>query len=372
MILLKLVRYDDGFFGTHLEVEMCAGPVPKSVLPAIGRADVAPTEVCITVDTEFSIGGAFAHPERYRPLSEELVDCMVDGRAEGLGFLLRVLREFHVSATFFVEALQSFYFGERPMGRIAGCIAAEGHDVQLHLHPCWLRFRNENWRNSEAEDDSCAARSRDELRMMIEVGFAQFSRWKLSPPVALRAGSFSCGHVVNQAMVECGLVLGSNIGLGIHQPAEPEYHLASGSRIFDGVLEVPTFTYSALHPPIGSRLRTMAITSTSWREMEALLWLARSAAISPVVVLTHPFEFVKRRDFRFRELRRDQVNQQRLTHLLEFLSGNAAEFTASTFAASGDAWIAAGERPGPLLQPPAFLTLNRIAENALNTLMWQY
>ncbi len=354
------------------QLEMRAGPAQRSTPPAANDGDLPPTEVCITVDTEFSIGGAFADPERYRPLSGELVDCAVDGRAEGLGFLLRTLREFRIPATFFIEVLQSFYFGARPMRRIAERIADQGHDLQLHLHPCWLRFRGEHWRHSATEDDFCAARSRGELRMMIEFGLAQFSRWKLSPPIALRAGGFSCGHVVDQAMVECGISLGSNIGLGVHQPAEPEYRLASGSRMFDGVLEVPAFTYSALRLPVGSRLRTMAITSTSWREMEALLWLARRAAISPVVVLTHPFEFVKRSDFRFRELRRDHVNQRRLTRLLEFLSRNNGEFSATTFGASGTAWVAAGERPGPLLQPPAYLSLSRIAENALNTLVWQY
>jgi hypothetical protein len=351
---------------------MPLGLAQRLTRPEARRGDLAPTQVCITVDTEFSIGGAFADPDRYRPLSRELVDCTVDGRAEGLGFLLRALREFRIPATFFVEVLQCFYFGERPMGRIVERIAHEGHDLQLHLHPCWLRFGSENWRCEATRDDSCAARSLGELQMMIEFGFDQFVRWKLSPPMALRTGNFSCGHVVNRAMAECGIVLGSNIGLGIHKAAEPEFHLPSGSRTFDGVLEVPAFTYSALRLPVGSRLRILAITSTSWREMEALLWLAREAAISPIVVLTHPFEFVKHRDFRFRELRRDRVNQRRLERLLEFLSRHGAEFAATTFGQSGDAWVAAGERPGPLLQAPAHLTLNRVAENAVNTLVWQY
>ncbi len=207
---------------------------------------------------------------------------------------------------------------------------------------------------------------------MIEFGAAQFARWKLPPPRALRAGSFSCGPAVHQAMDKCGITLGSNIALGTYYPADPDFHLPSGSRMFGGILEVPALTYSAPHPAVGSRLRTMAITSTSSREMEALLWLARDAGISPVVVLTHPFEFVKRTDFRFRQLRRDHVNQRRLNRLFEFLGRHGAEFSATTFARSGDAWIAAGGRPGRLLQTPAHLALNRLGENAMNTLFWQY
>jgi peptidoglycan/xylan/chitin deacetylase (PgdA/CDA1 family) len=338
----------------------------------LGSGATPPTEVCITVDTEFSIGGAFADPERYRPLSRELVDCAVDGRAEGLGFLLSALREHRIRATFFVEVLQCFYFGERPMGRIAERIAEEGHDLQLHLHPCWLGFRHENWRYAAVESDDCAARSLGQLRRMIEFGLAQFTRWQLAPPTALRTGSFSFAPAVHQAMAECGIKLGSNIALALYRPAEPEFHLASGSRMFDGVLEIPALTYAAVHVPLGSPLRTLAITSTSWRELEALLWLAREAAISPVVVLTHPFEFVKHRDFRFRELRRDHVNQQRLERLLEFLARHNDEFSATTFGRSGGAWFAAGGKPGRLLQAPWRLSLPRLAENAANTLLWRY
>jgi hypothetical protein len=65
-------------FGRALAFEDSAEPRPVR----------APTEVCITIDTEFSIGGAFADPERYRPIGPELVECAIDGRAEELGFIV--------------------------------------------------------------------------------------------------------------------------------------------------------------------------------------------------------------------------------------------------------------------------------------------
>jgi hypothetical protein len=338
-------------------------------------ATAAPaTEVCLTVDTEFSIGGAFADPVRYRPLSRELVDCIVEGQGQGQGldFLLRTLCDAGVSATFFTEVLQCFYFGERPMGRIVERIAGAGHDVQLHLHPGWLGFRHETWRLADPGSDACAARSCDELTAMIEFGAAQFSRWGLPAPTALRAGSFACGPVVHQAMRACGLALGSNIGLGLYRAPEAEFHLASGTRMFSSVLEVPALTYAQSLLPGEPRLRVLAITSTSWRETEALLWSARRCGISPVLVLTHPFEFIKRKDYRYRGTRRDGVNQDRLERLVEFLSANRDVFAPTTFAASGAAWLAAGSRPGELLRVPAALALARIGENAANTLIWQY
>lgn len=90
------------------------------------------TEICITIDTEFSIGGAFANPRAARPI----------GEAHGLPFLLRTFREFGTRATFFGEALNACHFGDRPMGRIVDEIVAAGQDAQLHVHPRWLHFRH--------------------------------------------------------------------------------------------------------------------------------------------------------------------------------------------------------------------------------------
>src|SRR5215813_9454922 len=99
-----------------------------------------PIEVCITIDTEFSIGGNFADPE-LPPIAEPIVLGKTAGKENGLGFLLDSFAEFGVRATFFIEALQTAYFGDEPMGEIARRIAKAGHDVQLHLHPCWLYYQ---------------------------------------------------------------------------------------------------------------------------------------------------------------------------------------------------------------------------------------
>src|SRR5262249_58215776 len=118
-----------------------------------------PIEVCITIDTEFSIGGNFENPA-LAPIAEPIVLGRIGEKEQGLGFLLDSFSEFGVQATFFVEALQTAYFGDEPMGRIAGRIAAAGHDVQLHLHPCWLHYEPASAGGQKmARNDSCAGRS---------------------------------------------------------------------------------------------------------------------------------------------------------------------------------------------------------------------
>src|SRR4051812_44146134 len=104
-----------------------------------------PTEVCITVDAEFSIGGAFADPVHRRPVGSEHVLCVANGEENGLGFLLDTFRRYGTEATFFVEALNTAYSGDAPMGRIVERILEAGQDAQLHLHPCWLAFRDADW-----------------------------------------------------------------------------------------------------------------------------------------------------------------------------------------------------------------------------------
>ena len=84
------------------------------------------TQVCITVDVEFSIAGAFAAPDRYSPLADEPVECLVDGKEHGLGFILDSLARYDATATFFTETLQTAYFGDAPMAKFAKRIANAG------------------------------------------------------------------------------------------------------------------------------------------------------------------------------------------------------------------------------------------------------
>ena len=333
------------------------------------------TEICITVDVEFSIAGAFEMPERYLPLGEEVVNCIIEGHDQGLGFLLRSLARAGIPATFFTEALQTLHFGDEPMGHIARRIADAGHDVQLHLHPCWLHFRDSAWREPGFRpDDSCAGRTDAELDELIGLGLATFARWGLAPPRALRAGGFRADGALYRAMARTGLRLASNIGLGVFQPAEAELRVACGRRMVHDVLEVPSFSYLSTAParPWSRNWRTLAITATSSPEMDWLLWAARRSGLQSVVILTHPFEFVKKSSFRYSDLRVNHVNQARFSFLLDFLARNRDDFEAITFAQRGPAWLEAGPAEGTPLSVPARYALMRTAQNLLNDLTDMY
>jgi hypothetical protein len=334
------------------------------------KTSVMKTEVCITIDTEFSIAGAFASPQRFSPIGEEIVNCSADGRDEGLGFILETLARFGATATFFIETLQIFYFGDGPMGRIAERIAAAGHDVQLHMHPCWLQFRQPDWRNmTEVPTDSCAGLSDGELDDIIGFGMDAFARWGLPVPVALRTGGFLSDRAVYRAMARARLHTASNVALGVNPPEDASLHLSDGRHFIERVLELPALSYQT---PLSHRWRTFAVTATSSNEMQYLLWQAREVGISPVVILTHPFEFIKKRDFRYRHMRRNRVNQRRLEGLLEFLQTHDDDFSVVTFGRRADSWNASGPLPATGLKVPFGLAVARTAQNAVNDLVWAY
>jgi peptidoglycan/xylan/chitin deacetylase (PgdA/CDA1 family) len=330
-----------------------------------------PTEVCITVDTEFSIGGNFDNPE-LPPVAEPIVLGEIDGKEHGLGFLLDSFSEFGVRATFFVEALQTAYFGDEPMGRIARRIAQAGQDVQLHLHPCWLHYESTSTQDlTGPPKDSCADRSDAELDHFFQFGLSAFSRWGLPRPVAVRSGNFEVDVNFYRGAARSGIVLSSSIALPVRRPSDEALVIAGSRCRIEQVWEFPVFSYSY---PLGlnKRLRPLAITACSSAEILSALWQAREHGISPVIILTHPQEYVKRRDSRYATLRCNRVNQTRLKIVLQFLRQHGDEFvTVPIYAIEEDHPCAVGPYKSAI-SVSARQAIARMAENAINNLVWWY
>jgi hypothetical protein len=58
--------------------------------------------------------------------------------------------------------------------------------------------------------------------------------------------------------------------------------------------------------------------------------------LSPVLILTHPQEYIKKTDFRYAILRRRRANQGRLRAVLKFLKQHENEFTTTPISAISD------------------------------------
>jgi hypothetical protein len=330
-----------------------------------------PTEVCITVDTEFSIGGNFQNP-KLSPVAEPIVLGTIGAKEQGLGFLLDSFSEFGVRATFFIEALQTAYFGDEPMGGIAKRIADPGHDVQLHLHPCWLHYEATAERDPmKTTNDSCAGRTDAELDHFFRIGLSAFSRWGLPDPVAVRSGNFQVDGNFYRAAARSGLVLSSSIALAVCRPSDESLVLAGGRHRIGKVLELPVLSYRYR---LGSneRLRPFAITACSGAEIVSVLRQAHDREISPVIILTHPHEYIKRKDFRYATLRRNRVNQTRLRQALQFLSCNKDKFVAVPISAIRNNRLDATALKRPAISVSFGKAIARMVENGVNDRIWWY
>jgi len=320
-----------------------------------------PTDVCLTVDTEFSINGAFSDPYNAIPMGEPRVHCPADGRDNGLPFILETLNDTGLQATFFVETANIAYFGDAPMGRVVNTLLQSSQDVQFHLHPCWQAFSSPDWQEKVLRSTPCDQSAElpiDALSSLIRQGIDTFERWGADRPLALRTGNVSAGPNVYAAMENCDLSLASNIAMGYAPPSDPKLHLKGGLHRIGAVTEVPILSYRQLNG-----LRILAITSTSWPETKALLGIARRSGISPVVILTHPFEFIKSPQGIDMT---NKVNQSRLQKLCSFIASNPNDFQATTFGAAGAKWQRSAPKDIPTIKAPIGASLRRMAVNVIN------
>lgn len=321
------------------------------------------TRVCITIDTEFSIGGAFSSKER-QPVAEPLVWCNIEGQSQGLGFMLDTFSQYDVQATFFVETLHRYHFKQDPMRPIAQQIHAQGHEVQLHSHPCWTLFQDADWwntaRNMKARDD-ISKRSVDEAVELINQGIETFEAWGLPRPKAFRSGNLHHGDNLYRALAATGIPYSSNIGMAIYDSGDAAYKLYSGQHERHGVKEFPVLSFSDWRVGRKQNIKSLTIAGSSFAETRYLLEKARAEGIPLVVVLTHPFEFVQNRDLAFQQTRRNRLTQARLQKLCQFLQQNNDRFDACGLVAAAEAIPAPASSPNILLEGTLRHALPRMA-----------
>lgn len=292
-----------------------------------------------------------------------MVWCNVDGKSEGLQFMLDTFRRYGVQATFFVETVQRYYFRNDPMGAIARQIHAAGHEVQLHTHPCWALFEHGNWRELASQTrkrDDFDGRSVDDSARLLEQGIRTFAEWGLPRPKVFRSGNLQHDDNLYRALARVGIPYSSNVAVAIHSKGDANYQLYSGVHDRHQVREFPVLTFRDWKLGPKRHLKSLTIAGSSFSETRRLLEQARSAGIEQVVILTHPFEYVQSHDLAFSCTRRNALTQKRLVKLCEFLHVNNDRFEACGMAAAAEAAHGADAR-NTLLEGSLMHTIPRMA-----------
>ena len=334
------------------------------------------TEICITIDTEFSIAGAFNDFERFPPISRAVTDCIVDGKEYGVGFLLDLFSKHQINATFFIEAINVKYFGLEAMGRIANKIYKRNQDVQLHVHPIWAVFDKGYLKLGNPlfpQNDNLIGRSQVQVDKIIEIGLKAFENWGLPKPLAIRTGSLMIEKKIYQNFSKYGLQLSSSVGVGIYKPDELDLNLQNGTVFINNVMEIPVTSFfdSPILQP--THQKTLQITSCSWPELKSILKLSRKKGVETIVILTHPFELVKKKNSRYEMLTPNRVNIKRLKNLCEFIQENDQDFVSANFRDNATSWQKRGGKKSRILkQQVPFGTYLRQFHNAVNDHIWGY
>lgn len=327
-----------------------------------------PLEVIITIETAFSIGGSFDNPN-LKPVGERSLLCEIDGVGHGLDFMLDTFHKHNIDASFFIETANHCYFGDEPMKRIFEKIKKAKQDAQLLIHPCWFHFDNES---TYSTNDSCADRQEDELRTIFTKCRETFVRWTGSKPQAVRAANCQIDKQVYKVINELDIPISSSIGLGINIPVGKKLLLNGGRSKIEGVMEVPLFTYGDRDIMGGFPAKTLQITSCSWREMKYILKKARRKGVESIVLITQPFDYIKKRDNQYLEITKNRINQKRLEKLCAFIDENDQDFVSKSFGSEAHIWK---DQESPNIKrfkiPTSFRNFRKV-ENFINDMFWNY
>jgi hypothetical protein len=131
-------------------------------------------------------------------------------------------------------------------------------------------------------------------------------------------------------------------------------------------------SYTELQIGPWQRQHSFTVVATSVNEMENLLWTARRRGISPIVIVAHPFDFIKASDQQYLRIRRNRTNQDRLLHLCRFLHRHPHDFVSVSFRQGKDRWLQAEGTENPRIKVSPFSVVRRLAENGLNELLWSF
>ncbi len=291
------------------------------------------SDIFMTIDTEFSAGSLFRDPVHGKPVTDKAVHCTIGNEHHGLEFLLDVFRQFHIKATFFVEAAHTLVLGHEPMRPVVEAIALAGHDIQLHIHPFWLSAHKKQDRSM----DSMAKLPLSDAVFLLETGIAAFEAWGIARPLAFRAGNLQIGRSTYQALEQAGIFLSSSVGLAVFSPEDREIHTQNSLRTVGACAEIPILTYSEMKLPGRSGLKNLSITGSGKAELIHITKQAAEKQVEDIVVLTHPFEYIKRKDKEYKNISVNRMNKKKLVHFCRFME-ESKNLHVKTFSEKAEQW----------------------------------
>ncbi len=287
-------------------------------------------KVYFTVDVEIWPGAWTDIDARFPTAFRQYVYGDTPFGQYGLPFTLNLLKDHGLVGVFFVEPVFSARFGLDPLAEVVGLIRSAGQDVQMHLHAEWVNEAREPLLPSPPKEkvQHLAHFGLDDQKALLAWSMRRLVAAGADPVTAFRAGSFAFNRDTLTALAANGVRIDSSYN-------ECCLGLESGiwDRTRDGGVPIQPFTVGeVLEVPVTiyrdrpGHLRPMQLTACSLREMLTVLRRAADAEQEAVMIVSHNFEMLDRRDFS-----RDEIVAERFRGLCRFLSENSDRFETATF-----------------------------------------
>ncbi len=281
-------------------------------------------KVYFTVDVEIWTDGWSDIDARFPQAFKNYIYGPTRHGEYGLPMTLRLLADHGLQGVFFVEPMFSARFGLAPLQEVVGLIQAAGQDVQLHLHAEWCNEARERLlaRDLPGKIQHLSHFPRAEQSELLTWARQRLAAAGAAPATAFRAGSFAFNRDTLLGLEAAGIFLDSSYN---------ECHGGAGAGVWNaGARGIPTQPFAVgrvvelpvtvFHDRPG-HLRPLHLTACSLREMVGVLDKAVTAGYEHVVIVSHNFELMDRRNFT-----RDEVVARRLRGLCEFLRRRADVF----------------------------------------------
>lgn len=244
----------------------------------------------------------------------------------GLPFQLRMLDDYGLKATFFVESLFASVVGIEPLAEIVSMIKSAGQDVQLHLHPQWLR------QDGMATQKSLCSHMLQHLSVeaqsdLIALGLDRLADAGARDVCAFRAGDFSANLETLHALKINGVSYDSSYSF-VHLDNDCAMRLGRPllqPEEIHGVHEYPITFFNDLP----GHYRPAQLCACSFDELQGLMEEAHQRRWNSFVLLWHGAEMISRHKPGADEPRRVLIS--RFKHLCKYLSKHRSALRTRTF-----------------------------------------
>jgi peptidoglycan/xylan/chitin deacetylase (PgdA/CDA1 family) len=292
-------------------------------------------------------------------------------RQLGLPWIVEILEQHGLVATFFVEAFMEDQGHPGEGERICQYLLDRRQDVQLHIHPNHRHYGLRQRGLSAPFTDDIADLSPVDQLALLQEGSDRIQRWTGRRPVAFRAGNMAASEQTLQQLEAAGVPIDSSYafpyaGGQCRFSARDPYN---GSKWYGGVLEMALSGFRQTLASELGRPKPLDLMGISFEECRDAIRLICGAGADAVVIL-HSFSLFKVRNVQYERGKVNRIVARRFRRLCQWLA--AGQPPVCTFgdlarAIADKTYQARHVPPCRLVHPRALV---RKAVQAWNHLYW--